>query len=225
MSGRRSLIPLLDAEFLTMPFKLTNPPRCIPGIRQWCPSWHVEPVIIYLDDIFIFSNLKEELLSNLASVLIPTVCEGKDVNCITLQCLGFIISSGRMTMDPEEDQKQLQRFLSFANFYFSLEHFIDGFINAHLHLCSKFSWSPEAETAFHMTLSRFASLSVLQTPDPKLQSIVEVDTSEVGSECSSEDNKVHPYAYFPSSVFTSTVYIAYSCLFLNVHYMLLHPVA
>lgn len=85
-------------------------------------------------------------------------------------------------MDPEEDQKRFQRFLSFANFYFSLEHFADGFFTAHLHLCSKFSWSPEAETAFHMTLSRFASLSVLQTPDPKLQSIVEVDTSEVGSE-------------------------------------------
>lgn len=55
----------------------------IPGIRQLCPSWHAEPIIVWPGWLNFFQlNGRTRgvcLLSNLASALIPTVCESKDM--------------------------------------------------------------------------------------------------------------------------------------------------
>lgn len=51
--------------------------------------------------------------------------------------------------------------------------------------CSQFfqllvPWFPEAEAAFQMLLSKFASSSTMQMPNLELQFIIEVDASEIG---------------------------------------------
>ncbi len=66
---------------------------------------------------------------------------------------------------------------------------------------SHFTWSEVAQNAFDHLKKLFTSAPILITPDPTRQFIVEVDTSDVGvgailSQCSSQDDKVHPCAFF-----------------------------
>lgn len=101
-------------------------------------------------------------------------------------------------------RRQLQRFLGFSNFY-------TRFIRNYSHLAAPltaltssktpFSWSPEAETAFHSLKQRFTTAPVLRYPDPSLQFVVEVDALKTGVEAvlsqrSSKDKKLHPCAFF-----------------------------
>ena len=118
-------------------------------------------------------------------------------------------------MDPEKvraveqwltpmDQKVLQRFLGFANFY---RRFIRNYssIAAPLNRLTstkvKFSWGQEAEDAFRGLKGRFTSAPILVHPDPERQFIVEVDASNTGvgailSQCLAGDAKVHPCAFY-----------------------------
>ncbi len=66
---------------------------------------------------------------------------------------------------------------------------------------SHFTWSEVAQNAFDHLKKLFTSAPILITPDPTRQFIVEVDASDVGvgailSQCSSQDDKVHPCAFF-----------------------------
>jgi len=108
--------------------------------------------------------------------------------------LGFILAPGSIQMDNAKvsavsdwpvpsDQKQLQRFLEFANFY---RLFIRNYssVAAPLHALispgTRFLWNPQAEEAFRNLKKRFTSAPILTLPDPELQFIVEVDASNVG---------------------------------------------
>ena len=113
---------------------------------------------------------------------------------VTTSFLGYIISAGNISMDPEKvraveqwqkpmDRKALQRFLGFANFY---RRFIRNYssIAAPLtHLMStkvRFSWGREAEDAFRGLKGKFTSAPILVHPDLGRQFIVEVDASNTG---------------------------------------------
>ena len=68
-----------------------------------------------------------------------------------------------------------------------------------------FCWTPEAEQAFCKLKTLFTSAPILVHPDPSLQFIVEVDASDTGvgavlSQRSSQDQKVHPCAFFSQSL-------------------------
>jgi hypothetical protein len=88
--------------------------------------------------------------------------------------------------------KQLQHFQGFANIY---RRFIRNYSRLATPLTSTpFHWAPEAEVVF-------LELPLLTQPDPKLQFIVEVDTSDtrvgaVLSQHSPSDQKLHPCAFF-----------------------------
>ncbi|KAG1927215.1 hypothetical protein F2P79_024404 [Pimephales promelas] len=98
----------------------------------------------------------------------------------------------------------LQRFLGFANFY---RRFIRNFSQVAAPLTAltssktRFVWSGNAQDAFDRFKRLFTSAPILITPDPKRQFIVEVDASEIGvgavlSQRSSQDDKVHPCAFY-----------------------------
>lgn len=101
-------------------------------------------------------------------------------------------------------KKQLQHFLGFSNFY---RKFIKNFssIATPLHALtssvhSRFACSKKAEEAFQLLKGKFTSAPILTLPDPKLQFIVEVDSSDVGigavlSQRSQKDNWLHPCAF------------------------------
>lgn len=210
-------------EYLVMPFGLTNAPAVFQArvndiLRDMLNIF----VFVYLDDILIFSRSMDEHVTHVRRVLqrllenqLFVKAEKCEFHQVSTSFLGYNIAPGRIQMEPTKveavlnwptptNRKQLQRFLGFANFY---RRFIRGFsqVAAPLHaltsISTKFIWSTEAESAFQVLLSKFASAPILHMPDPKLQFLVEVDASDTGvgavlSQRSPKDNKVHPCAYF-----------------------------
>ncbi|XP_015233581.1 PREDICTED: uncharacterized protein LOC107086865 [Cyprinodon variegatus] len=64
-----------------------------------------------------------------------------------------------------------------------------------------FDWNPEANSAFSDLKDRFSHAPILIHPDPSKQFIMEVDASDtdvgaVLSQCSDQDQKLHPCAFF-----------------------------
>lgn len=86
-------------------------------------------VFVYLDNILIFSQSLQEHVQHIRSI-----CKDSwRMSCLqmhlsTVSFLGFIISAGSVSIDPDKvktvlewqvptSRKQLQRFLGFASFY------------------------------------------------------------------------------------------------------------
>lgn len=104
----------------------------------------------------------------------------------------------------QENQKQLQQFLGFANFY---RRFIQDYSKVAAPLTALTStvrtshWTPETKHAFSELKNHFVSAAILTQPDSTLQFIVEVDVSDTGvrvvlSQRSPKDKKLHPCAFF-----------------------------
>ncbi|KAM9324574.1 uncharacterized protein PAF06_000638 [Gastrophryne carolinensis] len=113
-----------------------------------------------------------------------------DFNKTTIQFLGLKISNSGLEIDSENvsavldwpvpsSQKEVQRFLGFANFY---RLFIQNFSKAVRPItdltCSKvwFQWSSMAQFPFEDLKKHFTT--VLAHPDPRSSFILEVDASE-----------------------------------------------
>ena len=89
-------------------------------------------VLVYLNDILIFSKNPKEHTTHVRKVLqrlrLFVKAEKCEFSCTSTTFLGYVISSGNISMDPEKvravgewpkptDLKALQHFLGFANFY------------------------------------------------------------------------------------------------------------
>ncbi|KAK2905603.1 hypothetical protein Q8A73_009546 [Channa argus] len=210
-------------EYLVMPFGLTNAPAVFQNlVNDVLGDMLNRFVFVYLDDILIFSTSETEHVTHVRKVLSRLYQNNlfvKAEKCVfhasSVSFLGFIVSPGRMEMDPgkvsavrdwpvPESRKQLQRFLGFTNFYI---RFIRNYssIAAPLHKLTScktsFSWSPSANQAFSRLKAAFVSAPILCLLDPSKPFIVEVDASDVGvgavlSQRVERDSKVHPCAFF-----------------------------
>ena len=210
-------------EYLVMPFGLTNAPAVFQRLVNDVLGDMINRfVFVYLDDILVFSRTEAEHVVQVRQVLkrllenrLYVKAEKCDFHCTTTTFLGYIISPGNLSMDPEKvkavvewpsptNRRELQRFLGFANFY---RRFIRGYSSIAAPLTAltssriTFSWNPLAERAFETLKTRFSTAPILVHPDSTAQFIVEVDASNVGvgailSQRSAKDNKVHPCAYF-----------------------------
>ncbi|KAG1956953.1 retrotransposable element [Pimephales promelas] len=211
-------------EYLVMPFGLSNSPSVFQAFmndvfRDMLDKW----VIVYIDDILIYSTSLEEHIQHVRSVLqrlIQFHLYAKSEKCefhqTSISFLGYIISQEGVAMDEKKVQgvvdwplpqtiKELQRFLGFANFY---RRFIRNFslIAAPLTALTKrhshrISWNPEAQQAFHDLKTRFTTAPILHHPDPERQFIVEVDASNTGvgailSQRQGDPAKMYPCAFF-----------------------------
>jgi hypothetical protein len=135
----------------------------------------------------------------------------------TIECLGMIISDGRVAMDPAKVEgvlswptpkkvKEVQSFLGFANFY---RRFIESFghLARPLHALTRkdqpWLWQKEQQEAFDELKKRFCTAPVLTRPDTAKPFILETDASDyaVGAILSqkNEDDEWHPTAYFSKS--------------------------
>ena len=209
-------------EYLVMPFGLTNAPAVFQTLvndilRDYLNLF----VVVYLDDILVFSRTPKEHTAHVRLVL-QRLLENrllvKAEKCVfdapSVEFLGHIVEKGQVQADPKKvraveewarptDRTQLRRFLGFANFY---RCFIRGFsrvaapLTALTSTLCPLSWTPEAERAFSALKSLFTSAPVLMLPQPSRQFIVEVDASDVGigavlSQRSEEDQQIHPVAF------------------------------
>uniref|UniRef100_A0A674P5X9 Gypsy retrotransposon integrase-like protein 1 n=1 Tax=Takifugu rubripes TaxID=31033 RepID=A0A674P5X9_TAKRU len=210
-------------EYLVMPFGLSNAPAVFQELVNDVLRDMINVfVVVYLDDILIFSRTMEEHHQHVRLVL-QRLLENrlfiKAEKCVfhsaSVGYLGYIVEEGRVRADPAKiqavvewprptDRTQLRRFLGFAGF---IRRFIKGFsqvaapLSALTSTSRPFTWTPEAETAFSALKDRFTTAPVLAHPDPARQFIVEVDASDAGfgavlSQRSEADQKIHPCAYF-----------------------------
>ena len=93
-----------------------------------------------------------------------------ELHCSTVQFLGFVVSRGKLEMDPSKtkavvswptttDRKELQRFLGFANFYCRFIRGVSSTVQPLTALTStkvSFCWTPEADAAFTTLKTRFS---------------------------------------------------------------------
>ncbi|KAI2642388.1 Transposon Tf2-8 polyprotein [Labeo rohita] len=162
-------------------------------------------VVVYIDDILIYSRNMAEHRQHVQQVHKPSV-----------QFLGYNISAEGMLMDqgkvgaiqkwPQPNSiKELQRFLGFTNFY---RRFIKGYSSITAPLTSllrckpkHLTWNPAAHEAFQHLKHLFSTAPFLHHPDPELPFTVEVDASTTGvgavlSQAVSESAILHPCAFY-----------------------------
>ncbi|KAH6582544.1 hypothetical protein BASA61_008443 [Batrachochytrium salamandrivorans] len=183
-----------------MPFGLANAPaqfqRMMNALFRDVVGKHV---LVYLDDIVIYSDTMDKHVKQVQSVL--GVLRDNGLYCKAEKChfyqteikyLGYIISSNGIRMDPSKISavqewptprkvRDLQVFLGFTNFYRSL---IKDYSNMTCHLTklfkkdSPFVWGPEQEKSLQALKDAFAHSDFLTHPDETRPFIVETDASD-----------------------------------------------
>lgn len=180
-------------------------------------------VVVYIDDILVYSNSMEEHIQHLRAVLrrliqhqLYTKSEKSEFHQTKTSFLGYVVSQEGVAMDDQkvravlnwprpQSLKELQRFLGFANFY---RRFIRNFSIVAPPLTSmtrrnsaSLTWTLEACQAFQELKHRFTTAPILHHPDPSKTFIMEVDASSTGigavlSQRHEPSNKMFPCAYF-----------------------------
>jgi len=183
-------------------------------------------VVVYLDDILIFTETLEEhrkvtrrvlaLLKKHKLFLKPDKCEFEKTK---VEYLGVIVSHNSVEMDPAKvagvaewpapsNKKEVQSFLGFTNFY---RRFIRDFSHHARPLFDltkgdvKWRWTSEEQSAFDALKSAVTSTPVLASPDNSRPFRIEADSSDfatgaVLSQQSPETGKWHPVAFLSKSL-------------------------
>lgn len=214
-------------EPLVMFFGLTNSPATFQTMmndifRVLINEGHV---MVYMDDILIFTETLEEHRSITRRVLElmrlhklylkAAKCEFEKLK---IEYLGLIISEGKIEMDPVKVEgvsrwpapttvKEVQSFLGFTNFY---RRFIEGFadIAKPLHSLTRkdspWKWDTEQQQAFDELKRRVTSSPILRFPNEDKAFRVEADSSDyaTGAVLSqlADDDKWHPVAFLSKSL-------------------------
>ena len=205
-----------------MPFGLTNAPATFQAfINNVLREYLNQFVVIYLDDILIYSKTKEQHVQHVCKVLQALQNTGLWVkpekslfHSKEVHFLGFIVTPEGLQMDPEKIQsvvewpvlknvKEVQSFLGFTNFY---RKFIEKYskitspLTELIRKDQKFKWSPEAQKAFNELKKRFTSQSILMSFNPEKPITLETDASDraIRAYISQSDDKgcLRPVAFY-----------------------------
>ncbi|EKD01739.1 retrotransposon nucleocapsid protein [Trichosporon asahii var. asahii CBS 8904] len=207
-------------EYLVMPFGLCNAPATFQRLVNHVFHDLLEScVVVYLDDILIFSEDKashelhvKEVLQRLRDNALFAKAEKCEFSTPSMSFLGYVISSKGVTMDPSKtstiaswpyprNAKDVQRFLGLANFY---RHFIPLFaetcvpLYALLKKGTRFALTSEVKHAWDDLKKKIAGDAVLAHFDPQSQCVVETDASDyaVGAVLSQEwEGYLRPLAF------------------------------
>jgi len=210
-----------------MPFGLTNAPvafqRFINNIFSDLLDVYV---MIYLDDILIYSNNMSEHHWHVKKVLkcfhkadLYAKAEKYEFHSESIEYLGYILSSSNLTMSdnkikiiqdwPEPKKvKNIQSFLDFTNFYhWFIFNYLDIVIPLTCLTQKDISWkfNFSCQDTFNSLMKAFTSTPILTHWIPDAQLIVETDASDYALTAIlsivNKDNEVHPVA-FHSRTFT-----------------------
>nr|GFB13713.1 hypothetical protein [Tanacetum cinerariifolium] len=173
-------------EFLVMPFGLTNAPAIFMDLmNRFFHEFLDKFIIVFIDDILVFSKSKEEHEDHLRTVLQTLRQEklyAKFSKCefwlSSVAFLGHIISAEGITMDPTKVEAitkwprpmsvtEIRSFLGLVGYY---RRFVEGFSCLALPLTKlmrkgeKFVWNEEREKSFEELKQRLVSAPVLTLP-------------------------------------------------------------
>ncbi|HJS83264.1 MAG TPA: reverse transcriptase domain-containing protein, partial [Nitrososphaera sp.] len=207
-------------EFLVLPFGLTNAPATFMHLMQKTFHPYLDKfVIIYLDDILVYSRSVEDHEQHLRTVL-QVLREhrlfGKFSKCSFFQSeiefLGHVVSSNGVYMEKKKMQdiqewpspksvQEVRSFLGLAGFY---RKFIKNFSKISSSLTellkkdARFSWTEQHQRTFDELKLAVSTAPVLIIPDPKLPFVVGTDASgyAIGATLSQDQGKgLQPVAF------------------------------
>ncbi|CAJ2638227.1 unnamed protein product [Trifolium pratense] len=189
-------------EYSVMPFGVTNAPGVfMEYMNRIFHSFLDRFVVVFIDDILIYSKSEEEHEEHLRIVL--QVLKEKKLYAKLSKCefwmkevsfLGHIISSGGIAVDPAkvdavsqwgtpESVSEIRSFLGLAGYY---RRFIEGFSKLALPLTKltrkdqAFVWDGICEKSFQELKRRLTTAPVLILPDAKESFVVYCDASKLG---------------------------------------------
>ncbi|GJU49478.1 putative reverse transcriptase domain-containing protein [Tanacetum coccineum] len=188
-------------EFQVMPFGLTNVPAVFMYLmNRVCKPYLDKFVIVFIDDILVFSKDEEEHGKHLKIVLELLKKEGlyakfskSDFWLNSLQFLGHVIDRSGVHVDPAKIEAikswaalttptEVRQFLGLAGYY---RRFIDGFSLISKPLTKltqknkKYKWGKEEE-AFQTLKQKLCSAPILATPEGTEDFVVYYDASLKG---------------------------------------------
>ena len=207
-------------EFLVLPFGLMNAPATFMTLMNDIFREHLDDfVIIYLDDILIYSKTKEEHLQHVRLVLKTLrkhhlYAKAKKCELIRrkVEYTGHYISADGIAVDPRNittirdwpaptNPSEVRSFLGLASYY---RKFVQGFsatatpLTALLHKDKKFQWTTPEQVAFDTLKEKLTTAPVLLLPDPNKPFTITTDASDfaIGAVLTQDQGKgEQPVAY------------------------------
>ncbi|GJT99174.1 putative reverse transcriptase domain-containing protein [Tanacetum coccineum] len=189
-------------EFQVMPFGLTNAPAVFMDLmNRVCKPYLDKFVIVFIDDILIYSKNKEEHEEHLKLILELLKKEelyAKFSKCefwiLKVQFLGHVIDSKGIHVDPAKIESvkdwaspksatEIRQFLGLAGYY---RRFIEGFSKIAKPMTKltqknvKFDWGEKEEAAFQLIKQKLCSAPILALPKGSENFIVYCDASHKG---------------------------------------------
>ncbi|GJW74310.1 putative nucleotidyltransferase, ribonuclease H [Tanacetum coccineum] len=192
-------------EFLVMPFGLTNAPAVFMDLMNRIFHEYLDKfVIVFIDDILVYSKSEEEHERHLRIVL--EILRQKKLYAKFSKCefwlqqvafLGHIVSADGIIMDPSKVEAitkwprpttvtEVRSFLGLAGYY---RHFIEGFSRLALPLTQlmrkgeKFVWTDEGQDSFEELKWRLVSAPILTLPSGSGGFQIYSDASKKGLGC------------------------------------------
>ena len=213
--------PFGQFQFRVMGFGLTNAPATFMSVmNDVLRPFLRKSVIIFLDDILVFSRSWREHLHQLDAVLLSL--EQESLFCNPVKCqfglyevkfLGHVVSGSRLSPDPDKLEAvakwpvprtvtDVRRFLGFTNFF---RRFIEDYSAMSRSLerltgkQTKFTWSTEQQEGFNKLRQALLKAPVLMIADVHRPFRVVSDASDtaIGAVLLQQDDagEWHPVAY------------------------------
>ncbi|GJU74376.1 putative nucleotidyltransferase, ribonuclease H [Tanacetum coccineum] len=189
-------------EFQVMPFGLTNAPAVFMNLmNRMCKPYLDKFVIVFIDDILIYSRNKDGHANHLR-VILELLKEEKlyakfskcDFWIHMVQFLGHLIDSQGLHVDPSKIEAvknwtspttptEIRQFLGLAGYY---RRFIQGFSKIAKPLTKltqknkKYIWEKDQETAFQLLKQKLCEAPILALPEGNDDFVVYCDASLQG---------------------------------------------
>ncbi|GJY45733.1 putative reverse transcriptase domain-containing protein [Tanacetum coccineum] len=189
-------------EFQVMPFGLPNAPAMFMDLmNRVCRPYLDKFVIVFIDDILVYSKTKEEHDSHLRLILellkkeeLYTKFSKCDFWLSKVQFLGHVIDSEGIHVDPAKIESikdwespktltEIRQFLGLVGYY---RRFIEGFSKIAKPMTKltqksvKFNWGEKEETAFQTLKQKLCSAPILALPEGSENFVVYCDASHKG---------------------------------------------
>ncbi|GKB62693.1 reverse transcriptase domain-containing protein [Tanacetum coccineum] len=189
-------------EFRVMPFGLTNAPAVFMDLmNRVCKPYLDKFVIVFIDDILIYSRNEkehEEHLKTILELLKKEELYAKFSKCEfwinTVKFLGHVIDSSGIHVDPAKIEavknwaspttpSEIRQFLGLVGYY---RRFIEGFSKIAKPMTEltqknqKFDWGEEQEEAFQLLKQKLCAAPILALPEGSEDFVVYCDASIKG---------------------------------------------